>query len=103
MSVRERIPIRLTAYDRRAYLRTLKEVMDRNESKQHVYPKRSGKWAVFRSGASRASRLFETEDDAVTYARRVAQKEGSAMYIHRYDGSVKQRYSFGSDSVAPKN
>jgi hypothetical protein len=98
--VRKSKPIRFTASERRAYLRALKEVQERNEPRQHVYPRRSGKWAVRRSGASRASRLFEKKDDAVAYARRMAQKEGSVVYLHRNDGGVRRLYSYLQDSVA---
>jgi hypothetical protein len=66
-----------------------------SEVKQHVVPSRGG-WAVFRSGASRASRVFETRYAAVTYARGLARKEGSVLYVHDRDGTVRHRDSYAS-------
>jgi len=73
------------------------------KSKQHVVPKQSGGWAVRKSGASRASRVFETQYDAVTYARQLARKEGSELYVHGLDGTIRERDSYGSDPVPPRS
>lgn len=67
---------------------------------QHVVPK-DRRWAVRSSGASRASRVFQKQSAAVTYARHLAQKESSEVYIHRRDGTIRQRDSYGSDPVPP--
>jgi hypothetical protein len=61
---------------------------------QHVVPNRHGDWAVHRSGASRASRVFSSRKDALDYARKAAKREGSILYLHRNDGMVMSRESF---------
>jgi hypothetical protein len=66
-----------------------------SNSQQHVVPSRDGGWAVRRSGASRASRLFPTQRDAVQYAREIARKEGAELYVHRGDGTIRDRDSYG--------
>lgn len=70
-----------------------------HKSQQHVVPKHGGGWAVRRSGASRASRVFLTQRDAVQYAREIARKEGAELYVHRDDGTVRNRDSYGAEAV----
>jgi hypothetical protein len=69
------------------------------KSQQHVVPKRDGRWAVWRSGASRVSRIFPTEQDAVEYAKQMARKESGDLYVHRGDGTVRSRDSFSAAPV----
>jgi hypothetical protein len=68
-----------------------------NKRSQHVAPSNNGRWAVRRYGASRAGRVFETRRDAVTYARDLARRERSEVYIHGRDGAVRRRDSYGPD------
>lgn len=63
----------------------------------HVVPRTDGRWSVRQTGASRASRVFTTQADAVSYARAQAQKESGELYIHRQDGTVRSRDSYGQD------
>ena len=65
---------------------------------QHVVQTRDGNWAVRKSGAARASRVFPTQADAVQYARDAARKEGAEMYVHRGDGTITDRDSYRTDS-----
>ena len=50
---------------------------------QHVVPNSKGEWVVRRSGSARATRVFESRHRAVEYAKRLAQKSGAELYIHR--------------------
>lgn len=68
---------------------------------QHVVPNRNGGWAVRRSGAFRASRVFPTQRDAVQYAREIARKEGAELYVHSGDGTIRNRNSYGADPMPP--
>ena len=70
-----------------------------NKSQQHVVPKHDGGWAVRRSGASRASRVFLTQRDAVEYAKEIARKESGELYVHRGDGTIRERDTFGADPL----
>lgn len=58
----------------------------------HVIPRRDG-WAVRKSGAFRASKVFDTRSDAIKYAKGRAQTDGTELYIHRRDGTVRERSS----------
>lgn len=68
---------------------------------QHVVP-RSGKWGVLSAGSSRASSLHTTQDEAIATARDIAKSRGTELYIHGRDGRIRERSSFGNDSIPPK-
>jgi len=74
----------------------------RSKRDRHVVPNGHGGWAVRQSGASKASRTFETEKEAVTYARDSARKGGADLYIHGRDGTVRSKDSFGADPYPPR-
>lgn len=67
----------------------------------HVVPSPRGGWAVRQSGASRATRTFETQDDAIVFARGEAKKTSGELYVHRSDGTVRDRASYGADPHPP--
>jgi hypothetical protein len=70
---------------------------------RHVVPNPRGGWAVRQSGAAKASRTFESQKEAVTYARDLAKKGRSELYVHRKDGTISDRNSYGSDPYPPKD
>ena len=70
---------------------------------RHVVPSASGGWAVRQSGAERASRVFDNQQKAVEYARTLAKKEHSELYVHGKDGTIKGRNSYGRDPYPPKD
>lgn len=63
----------------------------------HVVPSPRGGWAVRQSGASRATRTFETQHDAIAFARGEAKKSSGELYVHRPDGTVRDRASFAAE------
>jgi Uncharacterized protein conserved in bacteria (DUF2188) len=65
----------------------------------HVVPSSSGGWAVRNSGAVRASRTFDTQQQAVGYARTAAKKAGAELYIHGRDGTVKEKASYATSTI----
>ncbi|WP_297778605.1 DUF2188 domain-containing protein [uncultured Roseovarius sp.] len=67
----------------------------------HVTP-RNGKWAVRSSGASRASRVVETQKEAFDIAKERAKREGGEVYVHGRDGRIRERSSYGKDPHPPK-
>jgi hypothetical protein len=66
---------------------------------QHVVPTPKG-WSVRRYGANRATRVFDRQEDAVAFARELAKKEGTELYLHRRDGTVGQTESYGYSPIA---
>ncbi len=72
------------------------------KNSRHVVPRLEG-WAVKKSGASRASRVFDTQEDAIKYGRSQAKKESGVLYVHRRDGTILDRDSYGNETNPPKN
>jgi len=52
--------------------------------------KRGGGWAIRIHGAKRASRLFESKEEAVKIATEKFKKIGHDLVIHRNDGTVEK-------------
>lgn len=75
--------------------------MPKSKPGQHVVPD-GGKWAVRKSGSSRASRVFDTQKDAVESARELAKKQKTELYVHGRDGKIRQRDSYGNDPHPPR-
>lgn len=69
---------------------------------RHVIPSPKGGWAVRKSGGERATRVFETQREAEKFARDLAKKEHAELYIHRKDGTIRQRDSYGNDPLPPR-
>lgn len=70
---------------------------------KHVVPNPTGGWSVRNSGAARASRKFETQKEAVEFARDRARKEQGELYVHGRDGRIRERNSYGADPSPPKD
>jgi hypothetical protein len=70
---------------------------------KHVVPNPSGGWSVRNSQATRASRVFDTQQQAIVYGRDAARKTGSELYIHGRDGTIKNKNSYGADPMPPKD
>ena len=68
---------------------------------QHVVPHRHG-WAVQPSGGQRATSVHPTQSAAISAAREIAINNRSEMLIHRPDGRIRERNSYGNDPHPPK-
>jgi len=63
-----------------------------------VPSKAKGGWAVKKSGSTRASKSFRTKDEAVRYGREKSKSEKTELYIHKKDGTIQNRNSYGNDT-----
>ena len=68
---------------------------------QHVVPHGSD-WAVRGAGSRRATSVHRTKTEAEDAAREIAQNQGSELVIHRRDGHIQRRHSYGNDPFPPK-
>ena len=68
---------------------------------QHVVP-RNGKWAIRRSGSDKATKIFDTQKEAIVQGRRIARNQGTELYIHGRDGRIRDRDSYGHNPHPPK-
>ncbi len=70
---------------------------------KHVVPNGSGGWAVKNSGAQRASKTFETQQQAIVYGRDAAKRVATELYVHGRDGTIKDKRSYGHDPLPPRD
>ncbi len=69
----------------------------------HVVPSdKRGGWAVKKYGSEDISKSFDRKEDAVKYGRELSRKESTELYIHRKDGRIQDRSSYGKDPFPPK-
>lgn len=69
---------------------------------KHVVPRPNGEWAVRNSGASKATKVFDTQAEAIKFGRNAARRDGVEFYVHRKDGTIRERDSYGRDPHPPK-
>ncbi|HEY8594571.1 MAG TPA: DUF2188 domain-containing protein [Devosiaceae bacterium] len=68
---------------------------------QHVVP-HGGQWAVRGAGNQRANSLHDTQADAQRAAREIAINQGSEVVVHRPNGQIRDKDSYGHDPYPPK-
>lgn len=68
----------------------------------HVVPSSTG-WAVKKSGAERASKTFDTKEKAVIYGRDLSKTEKTELFIHKSNGMIQNRNSYGNDPNPPRD
>jgi hypothetical protein len=58
---------------------------------------------VRQSGAARASRTFDSQAEAIQYGRDIARREQAELYVHRRDGTIREKNSYGRDPFPPRD
>ena len=69
---------------------------------QHVTPHPDG-WAVKAAGASRVTSVHRSQRVAIKRAVKIAKNKKSDVVIHRKDGKIRDRDSYGNDPCPPKD
>lgn len=69
---------------------------------QHVIPN-NGNWQVKREGAEKATKNFDRQQDAINYARGIAINQHSELVIHRRNGTIRDKDSYGNDPCPPRD
>jgi hypothetical protein len=69
---------------------------------QHVVPV-SGVWGVRGEGNSRLTSIHDTQADAIETARDIAINQRSEVVIHRPDGRIRDKDSYGHDPFPPRD
>lgn len=67
---------------------------------QHVVP-HNGKWAVRGAGNEKVTRIVNTQTEAIQVARQIARNQRSELVIHRPNGVIRDKDSFGNDPNPP--
>lgn len=68
---------------------------------QHVVPY-NGQWAVKGEGNSRATKITSTQKEAIEIAKGTAKNNNSELIIHRPDGRIREKNSYGFDPFPPE-
>jgi hypothetical protein len=69
---------------------------------QHVTPHPDGGWQVKGEGNEKATRRTNTQAQAIEIAREIAKNQESELVIHRHNGQIRDKDSFGNDKYPPK-
>ncbi len=69
---------------------------------QHVTPRPDGKWQHIGAGNSRATRVFDTQKEAIKAAKKTAKNKKSELVIHGNDGKIRKKDSYGHDPRTSK-
>ena len=72
-----------------------------SKKNQHVVP-RGNDWAVNGAGNQKVTRVVSTQTEAIKIAREIAINQKSEMFIHRQNGQIRERNSYGNDDFPPK-
>lgn len=67
----------------------------------HTVP-HDGRWANRRAGSDRVSKTFDTKAEAEAAGRQTARRERTEHFIHKKDGTIGERNSYGNDPYPPK-
>lgn len=68
---------------------------------QHVVKHTFG-WAVKGAGNSRATKVVDTQSEAIAIAREIAKNQQSELVIHGRNGQIREKNSYGNDEFPPK-
>ncbi len=67
---------------------------------QHIVPHEDG-WAIRGAGSQRATSVHNTQADAIAVGREIARNQCAELIIHRPDGRIRERNSYGNDPFPP--
>lgn len=70
---------------------------------QHVVPTPKGTWGVRGEGNSKLTKETSTQTQATDVARVIAKNQESEVVIHRKDGTIRDKDSYGKDPCPPKD
>lgn len=69
---------------------------------QHVVPS-GDQWAVRGEGNSKKTKITHTQRYAIEIAREIARNQQSELVIHRKNGTIRDKDSYGNDPCPPKD
>jgi hypothetical protein len=69
---------------------------------QHIV-KHSEGWAVKGAGNSKATRVTNTQKEAINIAQDIARNQESDTKVHGMDGKIRAGNSYGNDPHPPKD
>lgn len=70
---------------------------------QHVVPNPGGGWQIKGEGNTKATKITDTKNEAISIGRDIAKNQQSELVIHNQDGKISNKNSFGNDPFPPKD
>ncbi len=67
---------------------------------QHIVPN-NGQWQLKRENATRATKIFNTQKEAIAFGRKIAIRQQSELIIHNRQGRIRDKDSYGNDPCPP--
>ena len=74
-----------------------------SKKNQHVVPTKDGNWGVRGEGNSKLTKVTPTQSDAINVARDIAKNKKAEVVIHKKDGTIRDKDSYGNDHCPPKD
>ena len=69
---------------------------------QHVTPHPDGGWQVKGEGNKRATVRTSTQKEAIDIARPISRNQNSELVVHRPNGQIRDKDSYGRDPFPPR-
>jgi uncharacterized protein YdaT len=70
---------------------------------QHVTPHPDGGWQVKGAGNEKATKITDTQKEAIDAAREIAKHQKTEVVIHGTDGRIRDKDSYGPDPNPPRD
>jgi uncharacterized protein YdaT len=70
---------------------------------QRVTPRPDGTWQHKADGNERATKITQTQQQAIESAIEVAKHQGSEVVVYGKDGKIRSKDSYGNDPNPPKD
>lgn len=70
---------------------------------QHVTRHPGGGWQVRGAGNEKATKVTDTQKQAINAAKEIAKHQKSEVVVHRTDGRIRDKDSYGNDPQPPKD
>lgn len=68
---------------------------------QHVVPK-GDNWAIRGAGNEKVTKIVSTQAEAIKVAKSIAINQDAEMLIHRPNGQIREKNTYGKDNSPPK-
>jgi len=68
----------------------------------HVLKSTDDGWDVKKGGSMKASKHFDTKEEAIAWGRSVSKNQKSELYIHGKDGKIQSKNSYRSDQKSSR-
>ncbi|MFN0213163.1 MAG: DUF2188 domain-containing protein [Saprospiraceae bacterium] len=73
-----------------------------SKGKNQFVVRHSDDWAVKGAGNSKATKVFDTQREAIDYARQIARNQESELRIQGRDTKFREGDSYGNDPYPPE-